>query len=851
LVIDDFHLVAGTEAERACERLLHYVCADVHIALGTRRTPGFDLSRLRVAEALLELGPDELRFRAWEVEQLFRNYYGTPLPPEELAELSRRSGGWAAGLQLFHLATHDKSATERRRILRSLAQGPRVLRDYLFANVLGELPDELRVFLLETCVLGVLTVPLCDALAPGRNAAARLAELERRHLCTCVDEAGTYRYHEVLRAHLEGSLVERYGEAEVARRYSQAGCLLERQQAAADALVAYARAGDGAAVSRVLGNGGPVLVATSGDWLDLLPRGLIQDDPWCLLASARRHALAGRLVEGIAAYHDAEERLVPGIVQETCRRERLAIAAFLQSTPPPAPAWIGLLRAATTRDPLGAAFRARELTGPIRPFVVGVAYWLAGYMRDARTQLAQMQAMDDGGSVLSAAAQLLEAHAYMMSTVPGSSERRRGLHFLEVAISGAEDIGAPLLSRLGERLLTAARGSVAAEDAAVTRAMTFDPVSWPWALGGLLDALAMVSAGSAPTGLTDGLALRFHELGAGTLEAWAEALHALACVDEAEKKTHALAADNAARSAGVPGARALALLALGEADPSRAHEHIALAQSLAEECGFHLPQLGIAALAPSTEMAASAWLLRCFGHFEFVVADRRIDLSMLRPRARSALRFLAAHVDQFVHRETLVSALWPSADLAMGTHQLQVAISSLRRVLEPGVERDGFRILVREGDAYCLALHPDAVVDTRDFERAIREARERAARNEIDEAIESLRRALVLYRGDLLVEEGSTEWVIELRAHFNTVAADAATTLAELLLGRGEAGAAAAAAEWGLRVDGYRDELWRALIAAHESNGDTLAAGRARNHYAARLDDLGILLSSSSGTPAR
>ena len=40
-----------------------------------------------------------------EVERLFRDHYKQQLPPQELAVLTRRIEGWAAGLQLFHLAT--------------------------------------------------------------------------------------------------------------------------------------------------------------------------------------------------------------------------------------------------------------------------------------------------------------------------------------------------------------------------------------------------------------------------------------------------------------------------------------------------------------------------------------------------------------------------------------------------------------------------------------------------------------------------------------------------------------------------------------------------------------------------
>ena len=125
LVVDDLHALWGTEAEGALERLLEHLPPSLTVLAATRRLPGFDLSRLRVAGTLLEVTADDLRFRSWEVERLFRDVYGEHLPPNELAELARRTEGWAAGLQLFHLATSGKPAGERRRVLRELGQRSR------------------------------------------------------------------------------------------------------------------------------------------------------------------------------------------------------------------------------------------------------------------------------------------------------------------------------------------------------------------------------------------------------------------------------------------------------------------------------------------------------------------------------------------------------------------------------------------------------------------------------------------------------------------------------------------------------------------------------------------------------
>jgi ATP/maltotriose-dependent transcriptional regulator MalT len=146
LVIDDLHAIEGTPADSVIERLVTRGPANLHVLAASRSQPRFNVSRLRVAGHVLELRPDDLRFRTWEVERLFRDVYGDPMPPVELARLARWTEGWAAGLQLFHLATHGRTPSERRAVLRLLGPRSRLANEYLAQNALDRVTDELRAF---------------------------------------------------------------------------------------------------------------------------------------------------------------------------------------------------------------------------------------------------------------------------------------------------------------------------------------------------------------------------------------------------------------------------------------------------------------------------------------------------------------------------------------------------------------------------------------------------------------------------------------------------------------------------------------------------------------------------------
>ena len=72
LVVDDLHEIAGSRAERALERFVLLRPRWVRLLLGSRRPPALNITRLLVSGELCQLDSEDLRFRSWEVEELFR-----------------------------------------------------------------------------------------------------------------------------------------------------------------------------------------------------------------------------------------------------------------------------------------------------------------------------------------------------------------------------------------------------------------------------------------------------------------------------------------------------------------------------------------------------------------------------------------------------------------------------------------------------------------------------------------------------------------------------------------------------------------------------------------------------------
>ncbi len=867
LVIDDGHALEGTAAEAALGRLVDYAPPWLAIVVAGRMPPSINLPRLRVSGELLELGQDDLRFRAWEVEQLFRDVYHDPVPPADLAVLARRTEGWAAGLQLFHLATRGRSVEERRRVLGGPGSSGRLLREYLAQNVLSGLPEDLRQFLLQTCVLGRLSGSLCDRLLETTGSGALLDELARRSVFTVPveDAEDAYRYHEVLRQHLDRMLVEACGEAEARARHARAGRLLEAEGALSEALRAYCRAEDWDAVRLLLGGQGERLAETARTgWVDAVPPAIERHDPWVTLAAARRARNEGRWQAALDGYLRAESMFGPSRAADAPRRERLAVAAWMDPAALQPPDAAGTLRAGLVREPAGAARDASRLDDRAAPVVRALLALAGGEVAVARRQLAAIAEAGDAGPGAGAVARL---GAVVAGRLAGDAWDARAL---DQAVEAAERAGWPWLARFGRALGTRLGGAMDPSGADGTAGGSRDPGHSPgdagqdpWAPALLLLAEAWADTNDPERRLVaaEGAATAFRRLGSGVLEAWARGVAAMASASlgSQDAADAALVAESAGRTAGTQGPRMLAYAALAEADDARSDEYALMAEAISADLGLALPRPSGAARAgeglrvdgagvpdatgAAQDSAGPRARIRTLGGFALEVAGRPIPLDGAKPRVRTLLRLLAVHAGAPVHREVLQDALWPDADAIAGARSLHVALSALRRLLDEVAGPIGGDLVERDGDAYRLAIPSDAV-DVGRFDRAIADAR--AARSRGEMAGEALAQAVELYGGDLLPEEGPAEWVVARRDHYREAAVEAARGLAEASLLAGDSATAVRACRFGLELDRYQDALWRVLIEARERAGDPGAASRDRREYAAVLEGLGV----ASGVPA-
>jgi DNA-binding SARP family transcriptional activator len=184
--------------------------------------------------------------------------------------------------------------------------------------------------------------------------------------------------------------------------------------------------------------------------------------------------------------------------------------------------------------------------------------------------------------------------------------------------------------------------------------------------------------------------------------------------------------------------------------------------------------------------------------------------------------------------------LWPNLPVDKAMANLRTNLSHLQRVLQPdrrAEQRPWF--VVADGEVLVAAAQ-GILVDVHEFEAHVREAQRLDAAGRTTAAMDELRAACSLYRGDLLAEVADSEWADPDRRRLRTLALGATTRLAELCLARGEPEEASEAAVRALRWEPLHEPAGRCFAKTLAGQGDRAGAMRSILDLIERCRDEGL-----------
>ena len=205
IIVDDFHAAAPAVSGDLTDLVERWPAQTAQLVLASRSEPQLRLHRLRMTGELCELRNRDLCFSLAESRDLLANF-GVEVGAGELALLFQHSEGWAAVLQMAALSL--RGTADPARAARMLDVGGHAIAEYFISEVLDQQLPEVAWFMLETSVLGELTVDACAAVTGRQDAAALLRDIDAANLflVSLDDERTSFRFHHLVRRLLRAEL---------------------------------------------------------------------------------------------------------------------------------------------------------------------------------------------------------------------------------------------------------------------------------------------------------------------------------------------------------------------------------------------------------------------------------------------------------------------------------------------------------------------------------------------------------------------------------------------------------------------------------------------------------------------
>ncbi|MFP3854962.1 MAG: hypothetical protein ACLFWD_11780, partial [Anaerolineales bacterium] len=334
-VFDDYHLITSPEIHEALVFLLDNLPPKVHFVLNSRVQPPFTLHKYRARHQVYELGPAELRFSIHETRRFLNQRMGLELSEQECKQLHGILEGWVGGIQLAALGSKESEEGVVNSI--SAAADHRHVVEFLSEDILGQLPPDIRQFLLETSILDRFCAPLCDAVTGRQNSLEVIEELERENLFVlCLDDRGEwYRYHQLFGDFLRSQL-ESQGRDQLQKLHQKAAQWFADHEFGDQAMDHAIRSGDSNLVQE-LGNRFIPLKICRGEmrsvekWLKLIPDAWFQEHPMLTIGRAAYYAVRGDFRSTIRDLEMAEEYLAQ-IEGGKNEKAKARLSAFYCST---------------------------------------------------------------------------------------------------------------------------------------------------------------------------------------------------------------------------------------------------------------------------------------------------------------------------------------------------------------------------------------------------------------------------------------------------------------------------------------------------------------------------------------
>ncbi len=284
LVLDDYHLIQNPLIHQAVGFLVKQHPPSLLLVIVTRADPPLQLAKFRARGEMAEIRQADLCFTIDEAAEFLKTTLGLQLNAEEARDLTERTEGWIAGLQMAGLSLVNRN--DPAEFIQSFSGEDHFILDFLFEEVFQRQPPEIQIFLLQTSILKQMSEPLCNAVTQRKDSQEVLQTLEINNLFVIRldDKRKWFRYHHLFNDLLQDRLRKLHPETQ--KELHLRACSWYMDQDDLESAIDHALAGqdfESAAglIEQVIQQEEVLnkLVAIK-TWLDLLPYDVIKSHPW-------------------------------------------------------------------------------------------------------------------------------------------------------------------------------------------------------------------------------------------------------------------------------------------------------------------------------------------------------------------------------------------------------------------------------------------------------------------------------------------------------------------------------------------------------------------------------------------
>jgi LuxR family maltose regulon positive regulatory protein len=221
VVIDDFENIANLDVMKSLEFVIKAMPPTVHLMLCSRTEPDLPVSTWRAAGLLSEIRTEDLRFTDNEAGAYLDLLIAGTINAEQERAVLQKNQGWIAGLHLTALGI--ERASDPASFVDGFSGADHLVADYVVEDVLSDLSEGMRSFLLETSILTTMSAPLCDAVTNRADSAAMLQVLLKHSLFVTARAGNAFwTYHPLFRDVLRTQLANKVGLAGLAELHRRA-----------------------------------------------------------------------------------------------------------------------------------------------------------------------------------------------------------------------------------------------------------------------------------------------------------------------------------------------------------------------------------------------------------------------------------------------------------------------------------------------------------------------------------------------------------------------------------------------------------------------------------------------------